>query len=179
MVRKVPGCRRQVSTIPRSELLMTQVGPPDWATTTLRADMVRSILSRPKSTVFRPGTALLIGAMGNRPAIRRRGMPGRFLLDCSMRRRIKASPERPARLHSRSGPFHFRSAVGSVSRKWVIGPLGQLGLEDLAIALEFAFPQCRVGVAGVPDRDIGPQHRHIRPPQRRQDLLVYRIRPAH
>jgi len=36
----------------------------------------------------------------------------------------------------------------------VIGPLGQLGLEDLAIALELAFSQRRVGVAGVPDRDF-------------------------
>src|SRR4051794_368302 len=27
--------------MPRSELLMTQVGPPDWATTTLRAGMTR------------------------------------------------------------------------------------------------------------------------------------------
>ena len=61
----------------------------------------------------------------------------------------------------------------------VIGPLGQLGFEDLAIALELALPQCRVGVAGVPDREIGPAHRHIRPPQRRQDLLVHRVRPAH
>ena len=35
--------------------------------------------------------------------------------------------------------------------EWVIGPLGQLGLEDLAIAPQLAFPQRRVGVAGVPD----------------------------
>src|SRR5271165_103506 len=98
MVRKVPGCRRQVSTIPRSELLMTQVGPPDWATTTLRADMVRSILSRSKSAVYRPASALLSGAMVDQAAIIYRIMPGRFLLDCSTRQRIKASPERPAPL---------------------------------------------------------------------------------
>jgi hypothetical protein len=61
----------------------------------------------------------------------------------------------------------------------VLGPLGQLGIEDLAIALEFPFPQRRVGVAGVPDVDIGPAHRHIRPPQGRQDLLVHRVCPAH
>src|SRR5208283_5699356 len=51
--------------------------------------------------------------------------------------------------------------------------------EDLAIALELTFPQRRVGVAGVPDRDLGLPHRHIHPSQRRQDLLVHRIRPAH
>ena len=34
----------------------------------------------------------------------------------------------------------------------VIGTLGQLILEDPAIALELEFPQRRVGVAGVPDR---------------------------
>ena len=38
----------------------------------------------------------------------------------------------------------------------VVGPLGQLGLEDLAIAvLEHPFPRRRVGVASVPDRDLG------------------------
>ena len=93
--------RRQVSTIPRSELLMTQVGPPDWATTTLRAAMVRSILSRSKSAVYRPGSALLGGAMGDQAAINYRISPGRFLLDCSTRQRIKASPERPVPLRSR------------------------------------------------------------------------------
>jgi hypothetical protein len=61
----------------------------------------------------------------------------------------------------------------------VIEPLEQLGIEDLAIALELALPQRRVGAAGVPDREIGPSHRDIRPPQGRQDLLVHRIRPAH
>ena len=34
----------------------------------------------------------------------------------------------------------------------VVGPLGQLGLEDLEIALKLPLPQRRVGVAGVPDR---------------------------
>src|SRR5271157_4406790 len=80
---------------------MTLVGPPDWATTTLRADMVRSILSRSKAAVFRPGTALLIGAIGDQAAIICRGLPSRCLLDCSTRQRIKASPERPARFRSK------------------------------------------------------------------------------
>ena len=44
-VPKVSGWRRQVSTMPRSELLITQVGPPDWATTTLRAAMIPAVLS--------------------------------------------------------------------------------------------------------------------------------------
>src|SRR5271165_627062 len=51
--------------------------------------------------------------------------------------------------------------------------------EGHAIALELPFPQRRVGVAGVPDRDLGPPHRHVHPPQGRQDLLVDRIRPAY
>jgi hypothetical protein len=61
----------------------------------------------------------------------------------------------------------------------VVAPLGQLGLEDLAIAEKLPFPQRRVGVAGVPDRDIGPPHRDVHPPQHWQDLLVHRVRPAH
>ena len=62
--------------------------------------------------------------------------------------------------------------------KWVVGPLSQLGLEDLAIALELPLPQRRVGVAGVPDGDLGPPHRDVDPPQRGQNLLVNRIPPA-
>jgi hypothetical protein len=58
----------------------------------------------------------------------------------------------------------------------VVGPLG---LEDLSIAMELWLPQHRVGVAGVPDRDLRPPHRDVDPPQRRQDLLVDRIGPAH
>ena len=61
----------------------------------------------------------------------------------------------------------------------VVGPLGQLGLEDPAIALKLPFPQRRVGLARVPDRDLGPPHRDIHPPQGRQDLLVDRVRQAH
>ena len=41
------------------------------------------------------------------------------------------------------------------------------------------FRLTKIGVAGVPDRDLGPPHRNVRPPQRRQDLLVHRIRPPH
>jgi hypothetical protein len=36
--------------------------------------------------------------MGDQAAINSRILPGRFLLDCSTRQRIKASPERPAPL---------------------------------------------------------------------------------
>jgi len=40
----------------------------------------------------------------------------------------------------------------------VVRPLGQLGLEDLAIELKLAFPQRRVGVAGV-RRTVTSVHR--------------------
>ncbi len=43
----------------------------------------------------------------------------------------------------------------------IIGPLGQLGIEDLAITLELALPQRRVGVAGVLVCDLGPTDRDI------------------
>ena len=43
----------------------------------------------------------------------------------------------------------------------VLGPFGQLGIEDLAIPLELAFPQRRVGVAGVLVCDLGPTDRDI------------------
>ena len=81
----------------------------------------------------------------------------------------QAAPEVPERCGSVLALDGDRAQVEEDER--VIGTLGQLGLEDLAIALELAFPQRRVGVAGVPDRDLGPPHRDIRPPQRRQDLL--------
>ena len=43
----------------------------------------------------------------------------------------------------------------------------------------FRSRSARVGIASVPDCDIGPPHWHVRPPQCRQDLLVHRIAPAH
>ncbi len=58
--------------------------------------------------------------------------------------------------------------------KRIVWPLGQLGFEDLVIALQLPLSQRRVGIAGVPDCDIGPPHWHVRPPQCRQDLLVHR-----
>ena len=61
----------------------------------------------------------------------------------------------------------------------IIGPFGQLFHQDLAIALEPPLPERRISVPRVPDRNIGPPHRHIRPPQSRQGLLVNPIRPPH
>ena len=59
----------------------------------------------------------------------------------------------------------------------VVGPLGRLSLEALAVALKLPFPQRRLGVAGVPDPDFGPPHRGVHPAKGGQDLLVDRIRP--
>jgi hypothetical protein len=59
----------------------------------------------------------------------------------------------------------------------VIGPLGQFGIEDLSVALELSRPQRRVGVANVSDGHISPSNKYLRLTQRRQDLLVHRVRP--
>ena len=54
----------------------------------------------------------------------------------------------------------------------VVGPLAPAPPGGSARRAPACGPQGRVGVPGVPDRDVGPAHRDARPAQAGQDLLV-------
>ena len=63
-------------------------------------------------------------------------------------------------------------------RKRIIGPSFQLLQQDPRVTVELSRPQGLVDIACVPDGQIGPFDRYIRPPQRRQNLFVNAISPA-